>query len=437
MNKDFQKILILWLVSIVISSIALYSFRDIKFKNTRKMLETNQKEQEITQEYQELLSDPNEIVQPEVQKNLAKTGDLTIMLPSFFWNTGFDKIAQELNNKEIKINFEYIESMTKYRKDLLSGLKTDIVYLLPTNWIKGMDLEIISIDENPKVYFHWIFKDILWVNNNTIIPYSIDPTITIKKEWVNVWSNWESLLTFSAIREQNKMYSMPIVWWIWKNDIRFLERWESPFENYFEILFLQLEQIKENNNTAELKNMLDVEKLSLDYSYDYIKFKQLYKSIWKRDENCNIFPSICLMYYNFWDLKFWFLSDFDILEKYFTGNKIILEIAVFNNTNLSYPVKGRVFVVPKWSEKINLANEFFKEYLKEWVDNQWLWWNTLSAINNIYDQQKQDSKYNELIKNEHKFKLFYENITLQEDFLQDNKNLNLLKWDYKPEFYLK
>jgi hypothetical protein len=48
------------------------------------MLETNQKEQEITQEYQELLSDPNEIVQPEVQKNLAKTGDLTIMLPSFF-----------------------------------------------------------------------------------------------------------------------------------------------------------------------------------------------------------------------------------------------------------------------------------------------------------------------------------------------------------------
>jgi len=44
--------------------------------------------------------------------------------------------------------------MTKYRKDLLSGLKTDIVYLLPTNWIKGMDLEIISIGENPKVYFH-------------------------------------------------------------------------------------------------------------------------------------------------------------------------------------------------------------------------------------------------------------------------------------------
>jgi hypothetical protein len=66
-----------------------------------------------------------------------------------------------LNNKEIKINFEYIESISKYRKDILSGLKIDIVYLLPTNRIKGMELEIISINENPKVYFHSIFNNLL------------------------------------------------------------------------------------------------------------------------------------------------------------------------------------------------------------------------------------------------------------------------------------
>jgi hypothetical protein len=71
------------------------------------------------------------------------------------------------------------------------------------------------------------------------------------------------------------------------------------------------------------------------------------------------------------------------------------------------------------------------------VDNEWLWWNTLSAINNIYDQQKQDSRYGELTKNESKFKLMYESINLQEDFLKDSKNLNLLKWNYKPELYLK
>ncbi|MCK9467262.1 MAG: hypothetical protein M0P94_02945 [Candidatus Absconditabacterales bacterium] len=438
MNKDFQKILILGLISIVISALALYSFRDVKFKNTKKMLEENQKEQEILQEYQELLSDPNEIVQPEIQKDLIKVGDLTVVMPKFFENTEFEKIARELNDKEINIDFEYINSISKYRQLILSEIAQDKVYLLPSNWIKGMELEIISIGENPKVYFHRIFNDILGVNDNTIIPYSIDPAIIIKKSGISVGNNWESLLTFTAIWEQNKSYSMPIIWGIGKNDIKFLERGDGPFENYFDILFLQLEQIKENNNIAELKNMLDVESLALDYSYDFVKFKQLYESIAKKDKSCELFPAICLMSYNFGDIKFGFLSDFDILEKYFTGNKTMLEVANFNNSSLSYPIKGRVFVVPKGSEKINLANEFFKEYLKEGVDgNKSLWGNTLSAITNIYDEQIQEDRYKELSTNENKFRLIYENINLQEEFVKNNKNINLLKGDYKPELYLK
>ena len=231
---------------------------------------------------------------------------------------------------------------------------------------------------------------------------------------------------------------MPILWGIGKNDIRFLERWEEPFVNYFDILFLNLEQIKENHNVAELKNMLDVEKLSLDYSYNFAKLKLLYESIGKKNENCKTFPAICLMSYNFWDIKFWFLSDLDILEKYFTNNKNSFEISNFNNTITSYPVKWRVFVVPKWSEKINLANEFFKEYLKEWVNgNENLWWNTLSAITNIYDIQKQEDKYKEILINENKFRLMYENINLQEEFVKDSKNINLLKWDYNQSFIWK
>jgi hypothetical protein len=31
----------------------------------------------------------------------------------------------------------------------------------------------------------------------------------------------------------------------------------------------------------------------------------------------------------------------------------------------------------------------------------------------------------------------YENINLQEEFVKDSKNINLLKWDYNPELYLK
>jgi hypothetical protein len=51
----------------------------------------------------------------------------------------------------------------------------------------------------------------------------------------------------------------------------------------------------------------------------------------------------------------------------------------------------------------------------------------LSAITNIYDIQKQEGKYKEILINENKFRLMYENINLQEEFVKDSKNINLLK----------
>jgi hypothetical protein len=60
-------------VSIIISAIALYSFRDIKFKNTKKLTEQVEEKQDIMQEYQELFNDPNEIQVPEKNKDLNTT----------------------------------------------------------------------------------------------------------------------------------------------------------------------------------------------------------------------------------------------------------------------------------------------------------------------------------------------------------------------------
>jgi|GEM_PF-5128066 Skp family chaperone for outer membrane proteins len=73
MNKDFQKILILGIISIIISAIALYNFRDIKFKNTRKLSQELNNQQEITQEYKDLFDDPNNVSNLETNKNLNTT----------------------------------------------------------------------------------------------------------------------------------------------------------------------------------------------------------------------------------------------------------------------------------------------------------------------------------------------------------------------------
>lgn len=184
--------------------------------------------------------------------------------------------------------------------------------------------------------------------------------------------------------------------------------------------------------------MLDTEKISLEYKYSFVKLKQLYETIQKRDENCKTFPAICLLSYNFGDIKFWFISDLDILNTYFSTNTNQFTLWNFSNSTNTYPVKWRLFVVWSGNENINLANEFFKEYIRQWIENNtWLRNNTLSAINNIYNIQKTQDKYQEIIKNENNFELIYENINLQEEFIKDTNTIEMLKWNYNAELYLK
>lgn len=438
MNKDFQKILILGIISIIISAIALYSFRDIKFKNTKKLWQEIENQQEIVQEYEDLFDDPNDIFNIEINNDSKTTGELSIVLPKFLFNKEFETIAKKLETKEIKITFKKIESSSQYYNIIKSWLDNGDIYLLPSNWIKWLDLENINIWENPKPYFHTLFNDIIWVNNNKFIPYAIDPIITITKPNINSVENRSNIFSYTTLWTQNKKYAMPLIRWIWKNDIRLLEKLNWPFENYFDILYQNIMQINENNNLSELKNMLDTEKISLDYKYNFAKFKQLYDIIQKRDENCKTFPAICLMSYGFWDIKFWFLSDFDILDTYFSKNKNNFEIQNFNNSEVVYPVKWWIFISPKNNININLTNEFIKEYLIQSIENNtWLWNNTLSAVNNIYNIQKTQAKFQQLISNENNFKLIYEDINLQEEFIKSTNTLEMLKWNYSPDLYIK
>ncbi len=452
-NKDFQKILILWIVSIVISWFALYSFKDITFKNTKKLQEDNLKQQEIQQateqEYQDLLNKTqtsNNNVVDDLKSSLNTTWKLSILMPKIFLNNEFINIWNILEKKQITTTFNTVDNLSQYKNLILdSWLNNYDIYLLPSNWIDDLKLEDINIWDNPKPYFHPIFNDTITTTNNKYLPYAIDPIITLSKQNINIWLNRTDIFSYTTLRKQTKKSAMPLIRWIWKNDIRLLERWEWPFENYFDILYTHLTQLYTENNTntktnniSELKNMLDTENIDLDYKYDFVNFKQLYQIINKRDTNCELFPAICLMSYNFGDIKFGFLSDLDILDTYFSWNQNNFKIKNFNNTENNYPTRWWIFVVEKDNTNINMANKFLQEYLSQAVNNNtWLRNNTLSAINNIYNIQKNNLIYNNLILNENNFELIYENINLQETFLKNTNTIEMLKWDYKAELYLK
>ena len=460
MNKDFKTLLMLWVTSIIISGLALYSFKDITFKNTKKLQEDNIKQQEIQQEleqkYQELLnntpsnktSNTPSILEGDKGVVTDTTWTLSILIPSFFMNSWFIQINEILKEKKITVNIDTVNNFSEYKKLIInSWLNYHDIYLLPSNRIEGLKLETINIWDNPKTYFHTIFNELITITNNKYIPYSIDPIITLTKENISIWSNRADIFSYTTLRKQIKKSAMPLIRWIGKNDIRLLERWEGPFENYFDILYSHLTQLdsknntnKKTNNISEFKNMLDTENINLEYKYNFATFKQLYQTIWKRDTNCELFPAICLMSYNFGDIKFGYLSDLDILDSHFSWNTNNFKINSFSNSQDNYPIKWRIFVVPKnnINNNINLANEFFKEYLSQAIENNtWLRNNTLSAINNIYNIQKLNPIYKEIISNEANFKLMHEDINLQENFIKNTATIDLLKWNYSPEIYLK
>jgi hypothetical protein len=72
--------------------------------------------------------------------------------------------------------------------------------------------------------------------------------------------------------------------------------------------------------------------------------------------------------------------------------------------------------------------KFLGAYISDAVDrDSALWGNTLPAINNMYNEKKTGSLYKNIMEYEDAFVLIWENINLQDKFISDSKNINLLQ----------
>lgn len=438
MNKEFKTILILWVISIFISWLWLYQFRNVKFKNTKDLEKANEKqEQEITAQYNELVDVYIPTITDKLPENdLPETWYITLAIPWFFENRWFYKISDKLEKEDIKLSIKKFSSYSKYESEIKSNLQKYDIALIPLNRTQWLDTENINLWENIKPYFIDIFNNILDSSTNTIIPFAIDPAITIYKKWVYEHISRKDIFSYTLLRKSQNKYQIPVLRWFDDLTFKLLENNSTPFEFFTELFVLQLKQIKINSDNQELSNMLNTNNADLKNKYTYQNLKNIVSLLSKQSEYCNDYPALCTAKYWYSDITFWFLSDLDILQTYFPGDNTI-NIWDFTNSNNSYPVKWRVFVVPKWNQKTNLTNKFFGEYISESIGwNETFRDNTLSAITNIYDIQKQKDKFKSMIANEKKFYLFIGSINILDQILNDWKTINMLKWNYNTDAYL-
>lgn len=438
MNKEFKTILILWVISIFISWLWLYQFRNVKFKNTKDLAKANEKqEEEIITQYNDLVDVYIPTITDKLPENdLPETWYITLAIPWFFENRWFYKISDELEKEDIKLSIKKFSSYSKYESEIKSNLQKYDIALIPLNRTQWLDTENINLWENIKPYFIGIFNDILDSSTNTIIPFAIDPAITIYKKWVYEHISRKDIFSYTLLWKSQNKYQIPVLRWFDDLTFKLLENNSTPFEFFTELFVLQLKQIKINSDNQELSNMLNTNNSDLKNKYTYQNLKNIVSLLSKQSEYCNDYPALCTAKYWYTDIAFWFLSDLDILQAYFPRDNTI-NIWDFTNSNNSYPVKWRVFVVPKWNQKTNLTNKFFGEYISESIGwNETFRDNTLSAITNIYDIQKQKDKFKSMIANEKKFYLFIGSINILDQILNDWKTINMLKWNYNTDAYL-
>ena len=458
MNKHLPKIvLIVGIVGLTSSLLYLITIPSKWNINLSELQIVEEIDTKLDRQNSKTIEDTKQIEEKKIMKEINNTdflddGKLTILLPNYFFNDDFISLAKEIEEKEkIIIKYQTIDNIEEYKLFLNGGIDQKItadVFLIPSDWLQWLESNIkqIELEKNTGLhaYFHPIFQYVSSQEEYTFVPFSIDPLITFvsqeadfQSQRVTVWN----MLSFLILNKTNRKTDMPLLRGVSKNDIRLLENERESFPHYFQILYNFLYQINLNGNTEILEQFQKIYTNDIEYKRNYIKFKETIKKIEKRNTNCSIFPNVCLFVYKFGDIRFWFMSDLVIWEKYFadsTRKENEVKLLNFPLADDVYKVRWRGFVINENNLNDEQIQKFFQYYLKAWVNNSRnLWWKNISAFTNIYNLQIQQKKYSNIIKYEQKFSILYSSIDLQKDFFKKTSAIKFLKWNISTDEFLK
>lgn len=369
-------------------------------------------------------------------------------MPGRFYNDGFTQLTQLLKKKyDLTLRYKKIDNIWYYKKIIAGKEKVDGIdlYLAPTDRLGNYQGKQIALSEDIIPYVHSIFSTLFALLEKggggeaeggfTFIPYALDPLVTLTPSTTIL--NYENKLTFqdiaNFITSENKAnkIQMPILRWLDKNDKKILEQGNESFPDYFIITYSIIRQIYASQRESDYDIILDTINNPAVSKWSYANFKITFNKLLKKNTNCISFPDICIIAYNLGDIKFGFLSDANIQERYFwwTGSKITqLTIYNFPTATDRYDVRGRGFVADRNTQNDEAIKIFAKEYTQAWANNSMpLRQDTLSAFNAVLDIQKIQKKYTLVFQFEPQFSLMVYPSDLQGQFLKNTNFISMIQ----------
>lgn len=346
-----------------------------------------------------------------------KTIEINVMMPKYFYNAGWKKFAQDLyDDKNIYMNFVFINDLNWYR-DKLYDTKFSEADLFLYPYDRNEKVSTRSYEQNIEPYFDEILYPITQSLKVSFLPFAADPMVSYSLSWIST-NNFYEISESVLDREPTIPLSFPLFFGVDTQDDD-----KSWFTREYQdiVRYALLHYFKTNNDSNSLELRIDSNLLE---KYNIPDLRTISNAISAPD--CKNFPSICFQIYNFVWLRFWFLSDYDVVNTYFTWKKSNFDKLTINTlpfSQLESPVRIRWWWIRGSLDdvkKINAIYILFKQYMdkhgeynlrnstlpvfraEEWywlIDNKYIWlrWYTLQAWWDYMDTLRNIDKFWELI----------------------------------------
>lgn len=346
--------------------------------------------------------------------------EIRVMMPKYFYNSGWKNFAQDLLNKQkVYINFIFIDDLNSYRNQLYnSGFSEADLFLFPYDRTEKISTRSFSAQQDIQPYFDQLLSPILENNQTSFLPFSADPMVMYTIPRYSQTNNFYEISDFVLNRKPTRSLSFPLFFGITSEDLE--NNWF--YREYQDIFwFALMHYFKTNNDSYNLQLRIDSNILQ---KYNVSNLKNISNII--TTPECKYFSSLCFQIYNFVWIRFWFLSDADIVNQYLHNKKSVFstfEKLTTPFSQLESPIRIRwrwILNSLEEPETINWIYEFIKQYMnyynqynlrnstlpvfkdKEWnwlINNKYIWsrWYILSSWGDYLKTLERTSKFKNLI----------------------------------------
>lgn len=279
--------------------------------------------------------------------------EIRVMMPRYFYTAGWKNLAQDLYTQHnIYLNFKFIDNLNVYKSFVYNRNfdQADLI-LIPYDRVEKTPIRTFTFQQNVSSIFDQLISPIIWSENVSFLPFAADPVVMYTLKWYDQPSTFGDFFDFiSNWNPKNPLY-FPLFFWLTNEDYDrewFLREYQDIIRYALMHYFTTYRDI----NT--LQKWVDC---NVFQNYNLTDLNTILKAI--SSPACEDFPSICFQLYNFVAIRFWFLSDADVVRQYFSNKK-----SEFGSTSkepilfstLESPVRVRWWSIPASLQDVKTIN---------------------------------------------------------------------------------